>query len=151
MFFRQNILPLLAIFLVAIVAFSNSGGMELNMENRKNIHGTSLNLCCQKPMTGFHRDGYCAATSIDPGQHVVCAVIIDAFLDYTKKQNNDLSTPKPEYNFPGLKAGDRWCLCASRWMEAYRAGVAPMIDSYATDEIMLEYLPYHELKKYFIK
>ena len=95
------------------------------MEKAKNILGTELQSCCTDPITGFFRDGYCNTNQMDKGMHVVCAIVTDAFLDFTKSRGNDLSTPRPEFQFPGLKSGDRWCLCALRWKEAYEEGVAP--------------------------
>ena len=94
-------------------------------ERTRNILGTELQSCCTEPMTGFFRDGYCNTNQMDQGTHVVCAIMTDEFLEFTKSRGNDLSTPRPEFQFPGLKAGDGWCLCAMRWKEAYEAGVAP--------------------------
>lgn len=89
-------------------------------------------------MTGFYRDGSCHTGPEDRGTHTVCAVMTDAFLSFTRSRGNDLSTPRPEYNFPGLEAGDRWCLCASRWKEAADADVAPPVVLEATHEKTLE-------------
>ena len=93
-----------------------------------------LQSCSTNPLTGYYRDSYCRTDSKDKGIHVVCAEMTDAFLEYTKSQGNDLQTPAPQYNFPGLKAGDRWCLCAVRWYEAHTAGVAPIVIPEATDK-----------------
>ena len=106
-----------------------------------NILGTSLQPCSINPLTGFFRDGCCHTGPTDRGRHVVCAVMTDTFLAFTKKQGNDLQTPQPAYQFPGLKAGDQWCLCALRWLEAYQAGVAPPISPEATHEAALRYIP----------
>lgn len=99
-----------------------------------NLFGEPLEPCGLDPMTGFYRDGCCATGPEDRGSHTVCAVMTDAFLEYTAAQGNDLSTPRPEYGFAGLKAGDRWCLCASRWAEADAAGTAPRILAACTNE-----------------
>lgn len=116
----------------------------------KNILGTALQLCCNDPMTGFFRDGYCNTTSRDNGAHVVCAVVTKEFLEFTKIKGNDLSTPIPEYNFPGLKIGNCWCLCGLRWKEAYEYGVAPPIKAHATHEQALKYIPKNILEKFRI-
>ena len=92
-----------------------------------NIFGDEIEACCYDPMTGYFRDGFCNTDEHDHGSHVVCAVMTDDFLEFSKSKGNDLSTPRPEFNFPGLKEGDRWCLCALRWKEAYDAGVAPKV------------------------
>ncbi|NBC86377.1 MAG: DUF2237 family protein [Bacteroidetes bacterium] len=104
----------------------------------RNVIGTVLQSCSTDPMTGFYRDGSCHTGPEDRGTHTVCAVMTDAFLSFTRSRGNDLSTPRPEYNFPGLEAGDRWCLCASRWKEAADADVAPPVVLEATDEKTLE-------------
>ena len=98
----------------------------------KNILGGDLEPCSMDPVTGYFRDGCCRTGSGDYGVHVVCAVMTDEFLAFSKSKGNDLSTPIPEYHFPGLKAGDRWCLCAPRWQEAFEAGMAPKIVANAT-------------------
>jgi uncharacterized protein len=103
----------------------------------RNVLGTALEPCCFEPLTGFYRDGHCHTGADDRGVHVVCAVMSDEFLAFTKSQGNDLSSPKPMFGFPGLKAGDRWCLCADRWQEALAAGVAPPILLNATHEAAL--------------
>ena len=115
----------------------------------KNVLGTELKSCCTDPMTGFYRDGYCSTGAQDYGTHVVCAIVTEEFLAYTKSQGNDLSTPLPKpYTFPGLKPGDKWCLCASRWIEALESGNAPKISLEATHERMLEYVDLEVLKKW---
>lgn len=106
----------------------------------KNILGTELTCCCTNPMTGFYRDGFCRTDEHDEGRHVICALMTDAFLEFTRSRGNDLSTPRPEYRFPGLKAGDKWCLCALRWREAYEAGVAPTVLPACTHERALQYV-----------
>lgn len=107
-------------------------------KSNRNILGTELQLCCADPLTGYYRDGYCRTHPTDAGRHVVCAVLTDEFLRFTKSRGNDLSTPRPEFQFPGLKAGDSWCLCALRWKEALEAGVAPPVKAEATHESALE-------------
>ena len=119
-------------------------------EKAKNILGTELQLCCTDPMTGFFRDGYCNTNQMDEGTHVVCAVMTDAFLEFTRSRGNDLSTPRPEYKFPGLKAGDCWCLCALRWKEAHQAGVAPAIKPEATHEKILEFFSKSLLEEHYV-
>jgi hypothetical protein len=115
---------------------------------KKNVLGTDLKLCCSSPVTGFYRDGYCSTGPTDYGTHVVCATVTKDFLEFTKTKGNDLSTPLPEYNFKGLVPGDKWCLCASRWMQAYKAGKAPLIDLEASDEKLLQYTNIETLKKF---
>ena len=116
-----------------------------------NVFGQPLELCCDNPKTGFYRDGFCNTGSIDLGTHVVCAEMTKEFLDYTKSKGNDLSTPNPIYDFPGLKPGDSWCLCALRWKEAYEAGVAPNVKLEATHDKALEYLTMNQLIEKAIK
>ena len=94
-----------------------------------NVFGELLGCCCTNPLTGFYRDGHCRTGPQDHGRHLVCAEVTDAFLAFSRSRGNDLSTPRPEYEFPGLKDGDRWCLCALRWREAYEAGCAPPTSS----------------------
>ena len=117
----------------------------------KNILGTELQCCCTDPMTGFFRDGFCNTNQRDHGTHVVCAIVTEEFLAFTKSQGNDLSTPRPDYQFPGLKAGDGWCLCALRWKEAYDAGVAPPIKPEATHEKALMLVDKQALEQYYIQ
>lgn len=105
----------------------------------KNILGQDLTPCSLDPMTGFYRDGCCRTGTGDYGVHVVCAVMTVEFLEYSKAQGNDLSTPQLQYGFPGLKAGDQWCLCAPRWHEAWQAGKAPKIVASATHISALEH------------
>ncbi|MBE9076352.1 DUF2237 domain-containing protein [Romeria aff. gracilis LEGE 07310] len=112
----------------------------------KNVLGSELQACCTDPMTGFYRDGSCHTGPQDRGSHVVCARVTEAFLSYTKAQGNDLSTPRPEFNFPGLKPGDGWCLCAARWKEALDDGVAPPVVLAATHEAALKTVSLDDLK-----
>ncbi|MEM9256534.1 MAG: DUF2237 domain-containing protein [Pseudomonadota bacterium] len=117
---------------------------------RRNVLGTELAACCHAPKTGFYRDGYCRTDDRDQGRHVICAEVSAAFLAYTKNQGNDLSTPRPEYDFPGLQPGDRWCLCAMRWFEAHEAGTAPRVFLDACDRSALDVVPLEILQKYAI-
>lgn len=116
----------------------------------RNVLGEPLAGCCDAPLTGFYRDGYCRTGRADVGQHVVCAVVTQAFLDFSASLGNDLSTAHPEADFPGLTAGDRWCLCAARWAEALAAGVAPRVALTATDEAALEIVDMADLKAHAI-
>ena len=118
------------------------------MSEAKNVLGTELKVCCTSPMTGFYRDGKCNTGGGDFGAHVVCAQMTEEFLAFTQSQGNDLSTPAPMFNFPGLKPGDRWCLCASRWKEAMDAGVAPPVALESTHASALEYVSLSELQTY---
>ena len=111
----------------------------------KNIFGEALEICCTAPMTGFYRDGNCRTDEYDQGRHTVCAVVTEEFLAFSKKMENDLITPRPEYQFPGLKSGDKWCLCALRWKEAFEAGVAPKVVLEATHEKTLDYVSINDL------
>jgi uncharacterized protein (DUF2237 family) len=120
------------------------------MTEARNVLGGALQICCTSPMTGFYRDGCCNTGPGDVGAHVVCAQVTEQFLDYTRAQGNDLSTPVPAFNFPGLKPGDRWCLCASRWKEALDDGVAPPVILAATHALALEYVTLDELKQHAI-
>lgn len=120
------------------------------MTDVKNVLGTALKSCCFDPITGFYRDGFCQTGLNDYGTHVVCARMTEEFLTYTKAKGNDLSTPIPAYHFPGLKVGDQWCLCVSRWKEAMLAGVAPPIILEATHSRALDFVTMEELKKYAI-
>ncbi|ALS97899.1 DUF2237 family protein [Lacimicrobium alkaliphilum] len=119
------------------------------MANAKNVLGEPLQLCCGNG--GFTREGFCYVPAGDIGNHSVCAIMTDAFLEYSKAQGNDLSTPNPLYDFPGLKTGDRWCLCASRWLEAHRAGVAPGVVLAAVHEAALKVVPLKTLQQYAIQ
>ncbi|CAM9225553.1 unnamed protein product [Ectocarpus sp. 6 AP-2014] len=113
-----------------------------------NVLGTPLKACSLPggPTTGWRRDGYCSTDDNDRGQHCVCSEVTQEFLDYTKAQGNDLSTPLP--HFPGLKAGDRWCLCSSRWLQAQRAGKAPLVVLESTHEKAMEVVPLALLKEH---
>ena len=114
----------------------------------KNVFGEPLQICCTSPMTGYFRDGSCKTISEDTGTHTVCAVVTDEFLIFSAAQGNDLITPIPYYEFPGLKEGDRWCLCVTRWIQAEKAGKAPKLILEATHEKTLEYTSLDLLVKY---
>jgi uncharacterized protein (DUF2237 family) len=124
--------------------------MEIMTENQKNVLDTNLEPCGIDPITGFYRDGYCNTGPGDLGTHTVCALVTDEFLEYSKSKGNDLSTPRPEFGFLGLKAGDRWCLCALRWEEARKAGCAPRIKLTSTNIKTLEIIELKYLKAYQI-
>ena len=110
-----------------------------------NVLGTPLQCCCLQPKTGFYRDGYCRTGPGDVGLHTVCARMTDGFLSFSKEQGNDLSTPHPEHDFPGLKAGDWWCLCVTRWAEALGAGCAPPVKLEAIHSSALEFVSLESL------
>lgn len=135
-------------YLIVIISFLVFSDMEQHNSNVKNVLGTTLQSCCTDPMTGFYRDGFCHTGPTDSGIHVLCAVITQEFLDYTLSCGNDLCTPNPQYHFPGLKPGDRWCLCASRWFDAYKAGVAPPIRLESSHENALKIVSLELLKEY---
>ncbi|MFA9289822.1 MAG: DUF2237 family protein [Solirubrobacteraceae bacterium] len=111
----------------------------------KNIFGEPLECCCSNPITGFYRDGFCRTDQFDKGKHTVCSIMTSEFLEFSFNKGNDLSTPRPEYNFPGLKAGDKWCLCALRWKEAFEVGFAPFVLLEATSEESLQYIEMKDL------
>ncbi len=117
-------------------------------EDAKNVLGKPLEQCSKKPLTGFYRDGYCHTCEADTANHVIAATVTEEFLIFSQFRGNDLITPNPEYNFPGLKAGDSWCLCALRWKEAYIAGVAPPVNLEATHEKALEFVPLEILQQF---
>lgn len=114
----------------------------------RNVFGEPLLSCSASPVTGFFRNGCCDTSAEDLGSHTVCAVMTDAFLRFSKARGNDLSTPRPQFGFPGLKAGDRWCLCAPRWQEAFEAGQAPQVVLRATHQGALDYCALEDLKRH---
>jgi uncharacterized protein len=118
------------------------------MPASKNVLGTELEICCTAPLTGFYRNGRCETGADDRGVHVVCAQVTEEFLQFTQSQGNDLSTPS--LSFPGLKAGDRWCLCAARWQEALEAGAAPPVILAATHAAALQHVSLENLQQYAI-
>jgi uncharacterized protein (DUF2237 family) len=111
-----------------------------------NVLGEALVPCSYDPLTGFFRDGCCQTDDHDHGSHVICAKVTQAFLDFSLQQGNDLITPRPEYRFAGLRSGDRWCLCALRWKEAFQAGVAPPVILECTHEKALQYVTLAQLQ-----
>lgn len=117
----------------------------------KNVFGELLQMCCTKPMTGYFRDGVCRTISEDAGTHTVCAIMTNDFLAFSALRGNDLVTPMPYYEFPGLKEGDKWCLCVSRWIEAEKEGKAPKVILEATHEKTLEYTTIDTLIKHAFK
>ncbi|MQX36251.1 DUF2237 family protein [Roseospira navarrensis] len=122
--------------------------MPNQIADPRNVLGGRLEPCSMRPLTGFFRDGCCNTGAADMGAHTVCAVMTLEFLEFSRRAGNDLLTPRPEFGFPGLKQGDRWCLCATRWLEAFEAGLAPPVVLEATHERALEVLELPELKAY---
>jgi uncharacterized protein (DUF2237 family) len=118
--------------------------MARSRDNARNVLGTPLEVCGNDPVTGFYRNGCCDTGQEDAGMHVVCAVMTEEFLKFSRQRGNDLITPRP--GFAGLHAGDPWCLCAMRWLEAYRAGVAPPVLLTATHENALKVVPMEALE-----
>ena len=114
----------------------------------KNVLGTPLKSCSTDPMTGFYRNGCCDTGAGDDGVHVVCVIMSAEFLAFSRSRGNDLSTQVPHYNFPGLKPGDQWCLCATRWQEAFEAGMAPRVNLEATHMSALEFVSLDDLRKF---
>lgn len=116
----------------------------------KNVLGTELKYCCLKPLTGFYRDGFCRTGVDDTGRHTVCIRATDEFLAFSKAVGNDLSTPMPQYAFPGLVEGDQWCLCVLRWREAFEMGAAPQVILEACHESVLNIVSLEDLQKHAI-
>lgn len=121
---------------------------NISMTEQKNVFGEPLQACCMANMTGFLRNGYCVADMMDSGEHTICVQVSEPFLEFSQSVGNDLSTPRPEYDFPGLKPGDFWCVCIMRWIEAYQAGVAPLVRLESTNHTVLEYVNLRVLKLY---
>lgn len=113
-----------------------------------NVFGETIEECCSNPVTGYFRDGFCRTDKFDRGSHTVCALITEKFLEFSKFRGNDLSTPRPEFDFPGLVEGQSWCLCASRWLEAHESGCAPRVHLKRTNSKALEIVPLAILKGY---
>ena len=114
----------------------------------RNVFGEPLVPCSFDPLTGFFRDGCCRTSEEDVGRHTVCVVMTATFLAFSKTCGNDLTTPRPEWGFPGLKPGDQWCLCASRWVEAWRAGVAPSVMLESTHQDVLQMVSLDDLREH---
>jgi len=119
----------------------------MSEEDQLNIFNEPLEACSFDPVTGFFRSGCCETSEQDTGSHTVCAIMTEEFLKFSKSKGNDLSTPVPAFDFPGLNSGDRWCLCAARWLEAYEAGSAPSIIARATHRRALEIIPIEAMKE----
>ena len=120
------------------------------MDPSVNVVGGALQGCNDRPKTGFFRDGCCNTSDQDVGSHTVCVEVTKEFLEFSRFRGNDLSTPHPEFNFPGLKPGDRWCLCAARWLEAHEQGMAPRVLLKGTHSRALEIVPLALLKKFAV-
>lgn len=118
------------------------------MSEQKNVFGEDLETCSTSPMTGFYRDGCCGTGPEDIGMHVVCTEVTEEFLEFSKSRGNDLSTPNPDFGFPGLKPGDRWCVCALRWKEAMDNGYASPVVLASTNESVLEVISLEDLKRH---
>lgn len=120
------------------------------MTEALNVLGQALKDCSFDPLTGYFRDGCCKTSSVDTGSHVICARVTQEFLTFSLAQGNDLITPRPAYQFPGLQPGDQWCLCAMRWKEAFDAGVAPPVVLESTNERALHYVTLEQLQQHAI-
>lgn len=118
------------------------------MDPSLNVFGEPLETCSERPMTGFFRDGCCNTGREDTGSHTVCVAATREFLEYSRFRGNDLSTPMPRYGFPGVIPGDRWCLCAARWLEAHNSGMAPKVYLKRTHQRALEIVPLELLRKF---
>ncbi len=121
-----------------------------SVEKQKNVFGEEIESCCENPITGFFRDGFCNTDERDEGVHTVCVSMTKDFLEFSKARGNDLSTPRPEFNFPGVNEGDSWCLCAERWAEAYESNMAPKLYIKKTNIRTLDIVPLELLKKFAI-
>ncbi len=122
----------------------------MNFQSR-NVFGEPLKDCGQEPLAGFYRNGCCDSGKEDRGDHMICAIMTDEFLHFSKSRGNDLMTPVPQFNFPGLKRGDTWCLCVNRWKEAYEIGLAPPVVLEATNELALEVVSMEVLLEHAFK
>ena len=123
---------------------------KVTVKQDKNVLGGPLLACSYAPLTGFMRDGCCSTGPNDSGRHVVCAKVTEEFLEFQLRMGNDLISPMPQYRFAGLKPGDRWCVCASRWLEAYEAGVAPPVYLEGTNQTALDIIPLETLLEHSI-
>lgn len=122
----------------------------MSMDESVNVLGEALQLCGEHPLTGFYRDGNCNTCDEDVGSHTVCIEASTEFLEYSRFKGNDLSTPVPEFDFEGVKVGNSWCLCAARWLEAHKDGMAPRIYLLRTHKRALEIIPFKLLKEYSV-
>ena len=118
--------------------------------SQKNVLNQNIELCCTSPMTGFYRDGFCNTGDEDKGLHLVCIEVTQEFLEFSKSAGNDLITPLPDFDFPGLKPGDKWCVCAYRWLEAYESNCAPKVYILSTNHKVLKIIPLDILKKFSV-
>lgn len=143
-------LSIFFLFTFWIFQFMNNDS-RIEIESAENVLGTPLQVCCTAPMTGFYRDGNCNTGPQDYGTHVVCAQVTAEFLAFTKSKGNDLMTPLPAYRFPGLRPGDKWCLCALRWKEALEADVAPPVVLASTHKKALQFVRLEELQAHELK
>lgn len=123
-------------------------GFDMSTRHARNVLGGPLRPCSEDPVTGFFRDGTCNTCAEDFGSHTICVEVTDEFLAFSMSTGNDLSTPRPEFQFPGLNPGDRWCVCAARWLEAYKAGYAAPVALASTHEAALEIVPIEVLKEH---
>lgn len=124
--------------------------MPIQKVTSLNVYGEALQKCSSDPLTGFFRDGACDTCAEDRGSHTVCCVMTAEFLAFSKYVGNDLSTPRPEYNFPGLNPGDAWCVCASRWRQAAEEGAAPLVNLAATHKRALDVIPLEMLESHAV-
>lgn len=120
------------------------------MDTSVNVFGEPLRTCSEAPVTGFFRDGCCNTGAEDRGSHTVCVEVTREFLEFSRLRGNDLSTPRPQFGFPGLKPGDRWCLCAARWLEAHAGGMAPRVILRGTHQRALEIVPLELLRRFAV-
>lgn len=132
------------------MSYTNGNGNGHKPKPR-NVLGTELQICCTSPVTGFYRDGYCRTGVEDTGRHTVCILATTAFLAYSKSVGNDLSTPRPEFAFPGLVDGDKWCLVAMRWKQALDDGMAPHVFLESTHESVLQIVEISDLREYAVE
>lgn len=146
--YKNIILFLCFILIIGLLIYNNGGATNEGFESNLNILGTPMKACSTNPQktTGYYRNGYCVTGPTDTGTHVVCAVVDDDFLQFTKTKGNDLISPQA--SFPGLVSGDKWCLCALRWKEAHDAGKAPKIISESTNDVAKKYVSKEVLMKY---
>ncbi len=120
----------------------------MEIDEPVNVFGEPLETCSDRPLTGFFRDGCCNTNDDDTGSHTICILATAEFLEYSRFRGNDLSTPIPEFSFPGVRPGDRWCLCAARWLEAHTQGMAPKVVLKGTHRRALEIVPLELLRQY---
>ena len=147
----QNHVMLRVMKIEIILMFTVLFSLVISSDRPMNVLDTELQPCCTDPLTGYYRDGYCRTGRTDLGVHTVCAIMTEEFLSFTSSCGNDLVTPMPQYNFPGLKPGDKWCLCASRWKEAMEKGFAPSVVLESTHERTLEIVDLETLRRYAVQ